>query len=177
MAATQALLASTPEEAESLALEAIRLSEANGYLAFASATRIMLGRARAALGRPAEGAAMMDESLHGAGQPPVRGSMTMYLTWLAEAHAMNHDLDLAQVAIEKALSINPRELFFRPETLRVRGDLLHGLGRIDLAVADYRAAVELARSMGAKVFVARALSSLAGLQQSGGSGRRQDTAE
>ena len=138
MASSQALLASTPKEAESFALEAIRLSEANGYLSFASATRIMLGRARAALGRPAEGAAMLDEVLHGPGHTRTRGAMTMYLTWLAEAHAMNRAVEPAQAAIEEALSVNPRELFFRPETLRVRGDLRHSLGQIEAAEADYR---------------------------------------
>jgi predicted RNA polymerase sigma factor len=58
--------------------------------------------------------------------------------------------------------------------LRVHGDLRHSLGQIEAAEADYQAAVGLARSIGAKVFIQRALSSLAGLQQSGEARRAKD---
>jgi tetratricopeptide (TPR) repeat protein len=166
MAATQALLASRPSEAESFALEGIRLSEEHGYTAFASATRIALGRAQADLGRPAEGAALMAASLHGPGQAAVRSSMTMYLTWLAEVHDALGATELALATIENALSVNPQEVFFRAESLRVRGDLSRRRGALDSARADYRAAVALARSIRAEVFVQRTLASLAALDRS-----------
>ena len=165
-AATHALLASMPKEAETLALQGIRLSEEHGYSGFASATRILLGRARADLGHPAEGAALMDLSLHGPGQASVRSSMTMYLTWLAEAHDAHGAIELAQATLDEALTVNPQELFFRAETLRVRGDLSRRRGAVESARADYQAAVSLARSIGADVFVRRALASLAGLNRS-----------
>jgi class 3 adenylate cyclase/tetratricopeptide (TPR) repeat protein len=170
-AAGFALLASMPKDAEAYANEAMRVSEENGYLAFASAARIMLGRARFSLGDPAQGAALMHASLRGPGAPANRNSMTMYLTWLAEAQSEAGALDLAGETLEQALSVNPRELFFRPETLRVRGDRHRALGQIAESRSDYLAALGLARSIGAAVLVQRATASLAGLEHSLESGR------
>jgi hypothetical protein len=50
--------------------------------------------------------------------------------------------------------------------LRIRGDHLRAPGEFDAAEADYRAAIALAKSMGAKTLVQRAESSLAGLHAS-----------
>jgi tetratricopeptide (TPR) repeat protein len=128
----------------------------------------MLGRARASLGQAAEGVALIGAALFRPGEPRVHGSKTLYLTWLAEAHAMAGDPAQARAVLEDALALNPRELYFRPETLRIRGDLSRSERRLDAAEADYRAALALARSIGANTFVQRSLSSLAGLQQSRG---------
>ncbi len=60
----------------------------------------------------------------------------------------------------KRWTINPPEIFFRPETLRLRGDLRRGVGRLAEAKADYEAALTFARSIGAEVLAARARASL-----------------
>jgi len=49
----------------------------------------------------------------------------------------------------------------RPETLRLRGELRLRQGQIDLADADFREAIELSRSTGAKAWELRATMSLA----------------
>jgi class 3 adenylate cyclase/tetratricopeptide (TPR) repeat protein len=175
MAAHLTLLSGEASEAERVSRQAIRLSEENGYAAFASATRIMLGRALAALGRADEGVATMLGALGGRGGRPInRSSITMYMTWLAEAHAMAGDADRARAVIEEALAMNPRELFFRPETLRIRGDLARTEGRLEAAETDYETAVTLARSMGANTLMQRAQSSLAGLRRAQGLGARDE---
>jgi class 3 adenylate cyclase/tetratricopeptide (TPR) repeat protein len=163
MAAHLAVLSGTPEAAERTSLQAIRLAEQHGYAAMAGASEIMLGRARAGLGQPAVGAALIDQRVRGRPGGRRNSADTMYLTWLAEAYAMGGDVPRAEGAIEDALAINPLEIFFRPETLRLRGDLRRGEGRPDDARADYAAAVTLARSMGAVTLARRALSNLTGL--------------
>jgi tetratricopeptide (TPR) repeat protein len=166
MAAHYALLNGSPAEAERASLQAIRLSDEHGYSALADATGAMLGRARAGLGHASEGAAMIDRSVHQRRRVRRNGSDTMYLTWLAEAYAMAGDSARAEAALEEALTVNPLETFYRPETLRLRGDLRRAQARPADAKADYEAALALARSIGAVAFARRAISSLAGLQGS-----------
>jgi class 3 adenylate cyclase/tetratricopeptide (TPR) repeat protein len=164
MAAQLTLLSGAPAEAAQLAADSIRLAEENG-LGLTDLARVTMGRANAALGRAAEGAAMIEAVVVKAGRKGSRGSQTMYLTWLAETHAMAGDEAKASAFLEEALTHNPREIFFRPETLRIRGDLFRTQGRADAAEADYRQAAEIARSMGAATLEQRALSSLAGLKR------------
>ena len=53
---------------------------------------------------------------------------------------------------EQALEINPEELVHRPEALRVRGELHLEKGQAELAEADFRDSMSLAKSMGAKAW-------------------------
>ncbi|HZC17288.1 MAG TPA: AAA family ATPase [Caulobacteraceae bacterium] len=170
MAAQLHVLRGDATKAERLASENILVAVANGYGPLASLTRITLGRALAALGSAREGAALIEAALFGPGVRGARGSQTLYLTWFAEALVAAGDAEGAGRALEEALGVNPGETYFRPETLRVRGDLARARGRVDDAEADYQAAVALARSMGAAALAQRAMSSLAGLR--GSQGRR-----
>ena len=65
--------------------------------------------------------------------------------------------------IEQALQANPDELVYRPETLRLRGELRLKQGQTELAEADFREAIALAQKMGAKAWELRATMSLARL--------------
>jgi predicted negative regulator of RcsB-dependent stress response len=155
-AAIQALIDEAPEVAERHARVAIDLSESNGYRAFADLTRIMLGAALAGAGQLSQGVAMLQSHL-----PTIpHNSATMYLTWLAQAQAAEGNADGALETLDKALMINPHELFFRPETLRLRADIQLDLGRTESAIADYQAALTLAQSMGAEASAARTRLSL-----------------
>jgi len=172
MAAQLSVLRGDSAKAERLASENILAAEANGYASLASLTRIALGRALVALGRGGEGAALIEASLLGPGERAVRPSQTLYLTWFAEALAATGDAARGAAMLEEALIVNPGEIYFRPETLRIRGDLAHADGRFDAAEADYLAAIDFARSSGAAVLAQRASSSLAGLRRS--QGRRDE---
>jgi tetratricopeptide (TPR) repeat protein len=90
------------------------------------------------------------------------------LSSLAEAEAAMGAVDDALVTIEAALAAVPEQLCFRPFVLGLRGELrlrraAVGAARFELAEQDFRGAIELARSMGAKSLELRAAMSLARL--------------
>src|SRR5262249_16941798 len=70
--------------------------------------------------------------------------------------------------VEHALNFNPDELVFRPETLRIRGELRLKQRNRRLAEADFRDSISMARSMGAKAWELRATMSLVRLFDSEG---------
>jgi predicted ATPase len=65
--------------------------------------------------------------------------------------------------LDEALTVNPDERFYRPETLRVRGDIRRQQGEEELAEADFHASIALAREMSAKAWELRAATTLARL--------------
>jgi tetratricopeptide (TPR) repeat protein len=140
----------------------LRLSEEHGFSGFAAMARAMLGRAEAELGRPAQGAARAREAL--LERPPQSAEMSMYFTWLAEAQVLAGDLEAALATLETAMTANPREVFFRPESLRLRGEIRRRMGDPAAAEADLRAAMAAARTIGAKVFYELAASDLGHIQ-------------
>ena len=64
--------------------------------------------------------------------------------------------------VEQALKMNPKEPY-RPQALTLRGELRLKQGQTDLAEADFREALAVARIMGAKALELRATMSLARL--------------
>jgi predicted ATPase len=119
--------------------------------------------ARAELGRTAEGVALLRQALAAATQMGSRLEITRMLTYLAKAQALDGAVGDALRTIEYALQANPQELFLRPETLRVRGELRLRQGDRGLAEADFREAISLAQKMAAKAWELRASTSLARL--------------
>ena len=75
-------------------------------------------------------------------------------------------------AVERALEANPDELIYRPESLRIRGELREEQGQTGQAEADFRDSIKLARSMGAKAWELRVATSLARLLRD--TGRRDE---
>jgi len=80
---------------------------------------------------------------------------------LAAAQECSGAIADALETVEQALQANPHELVYRPEILRLRGELRLKHGQIELAESDFREAIDLARSMGAKAWELRATTSLA----------------
>jgi predicted ATPase len=72
--------------------------------------------------------------------------------------------------LDEALTVNPGERYWRPETLRVRGEVRRRQGEEELAEADFRDAIVLARKMSAKAWELRAAMSLARLWRDQGKG-------
>jgi tetratricopeptide (TPR) repeat protein len=163
MASMHAILASEPAEAEDLARRSNHLSVERGFPQFMATTRIVLGRARAELGEPAEGLTLIRDGLTAMAETGFRVGATMYLSWLAEAQALGGALDDALGTLDEALSTNPQELFFRPESLRLRADFRARKGDVGGALIDYRDAIGLSKTMGAKLFHSRASTGLAAL--------------
>lgn len=91
-------------------------------------------------------------------------AMTRYVTWLAEGYLQAGRFDAALAAADDALTVNPREFFCRPETIRMRGLIQWKSGRLRQAEQDFLAAEQLARHMGAARHVKRATESLRSLR-------------
>ncbi len=149
--------------AEALAAEALASAEEHGFPDAAIWSRIPLGLARAELGRTAEGIALLRQALADSTEWGSRFEITWPLTYLAKAQALDGAVADALRTIDDASRANPQELFLRPETLRVRGELRLREGDIGLAEADFREAISLAQKMSAKAWELRATTSLARL--------------
>jgi predicted ATPase len=122
-----------------------------------------MGLARAELGRTAEGVALLRQALAGYTESRARFEITRPLTYLAKAQALDGAIAEALGTIDDTLRANPQELFLRPETLRVRGELHLKQRDSGAAEADFREAISLAQKMGAKAWELRATMSLARL--------------
>jgi len=96
----------------------------------------------------------------------------MYMTYLADAQHRAGAIGDALETVEQALNFNPEEAVYRPETLRIRGELRLTQGDQQLAEADFRDSIAMAHSMGAKAWELRTTMSLVRLLAS--HGRRDD---
>ena len=98
-----------------------------------------------------------------------------FLGMLCEVEALAGALNDAVATADLALQTNPDELLYRPAALLLRGELRlrasQDKSHLDRAEEDFREAIELARSMGAKSYELRATSSFARLLRH--TGRRE----
>jgi adenylate cyclase len=97
-----------------------------------------------------------------------------HLTLLADAQSLIGDLSDALVTIQQAIETNLDELWSRPLTLTLRGQLhlREDPNHIDLSERDFREAIELSRRISAKSPELRATTSLARLLRR--TGRRDE---
>jgi tetratricopeptide (TPR) repeat protein len=147
------------EQAEALAAHALELSEKDQFPLVAASSRCLLGRARAELGRAADGIALIRQGIAGvveSGQRLVVGHYTAYLAAAQEREGAVVD---ALETAEQALRANPSHA----DTLRLRGELRLKQGQVEPAESDFREAIALARKSGAKALQLRATMSLARL--------------
>jgi tetratricopeptide (TPR) repeat protein len=151
------------EYAEAVLVPALELSEKHQFSQFAAAAQCCLGHVRARLGRAAEGVALINKGLKGFAEVGTRLGLTREETNLGDAQGLSGVLGDALETIEEALALNPEELAYRSETLRIRGALRLNQGHIELAEADFYEGIALARSMSAKAWELRAIMSLARL--------------
>jgi tetratricopeptide (TPR) repeat protein len=153
-----------PEQAAILTAQAIATAAEHGFRDVDSWARISRGWAQAQLGHPEEGASLIGEALTACrANRSLIGIATLGLTLLAEAQALGGALADGLRTLEEALTVNPDERFWRPETLRVRGEIRRQQGEEELAEADFRDAIALTREMSAKALELRAAVGLARL--------------
>jgi hypothetical protein len=86
-------------------------------------------------------------------------------------HALAGDIAEAMVSVERALGFGAGASLFQPELLRLRGEVrlrsgLGGKALFEMAEQDFRAAIEIARTMRAKSDELRTTTSLARLLRS-----------
>ena len=165
MAAIHLAMLDDFEAAASLAQEGILLSDRHTFPQFGAISRIALGRARARRGFAVDGMALIRDGLARMSAASMRVAITRYTTWLAEELLHAGSASEALIAVEQALQVNPQEIFFRPETLRVRGEISLQLGLLNASEQDILEAMKLANQMGARRLRDRATSSLQRLLQ------------
>jgi tetratricopeptide (TPR) repeat protein len=157
------LQAGKPTEAAIAARQAINLSDEHGFPHVAAAARVALGAALAGCREAARGIQLIEEGLNAFADLNTRMSITLSLSYLAQAQGLTGATDKALDSIERALEANPDEVVCRPEVLRLRGECRLRLGERERALEDFGEAIARARGMGAKSFELRATTSLARL--------------
>jgi tetratricopeptide (TPR) repeat protein len=152
------------EQAQASAARVLELSDKHQFLELATPARCVLLLVRAQMGRTTEGLVLIRREI--AGMSRRIGSdmrLSNLYAYLGEAQRLAGATEEALETIEKSLNVNPEERVYRPETLRIRGELRLEQGRRELAEADFREAIALAQSMSAKAWELRATTSLARL--------------
>jgi tetratricopeptide (TPR) repeat protein len=86
--------------------------------------------------------------------------MTLFTSAIALAEALDGNALQALETIEKALQMNPAELSWRPEAIRIRGELRLRLHQAEAAERDFREAVALARQIGSRAWKLRSAMNL-----------------
>jgi tetratricopeptide (TPR) repeat protein len=151
------------KDAELLAARALKLCEEHQFPQFTANSRCMLGEAREQLGDVRNGIEMIRQGLVEARKAGTGVGPSRWITHLAEALERAGDISDALQTIEEALQSNLHEHLYRPETIRIRGEIRLKLGHKELSEADFCEAIALARSMSAKAWELRATMSLARL--------------
>jgi class 3 adenylate cyclase len=148
-------------QAKSAAAESIALSDEHGFRQYSAGSRVFLGLAEVALGNLRDGMPNVYLGLKGLSESGAGIMMSLYLCWVAIAESLEGRMPQALERIETALQANPLELTWRPEVIRVRGELRRLVGQSEEAEADFRAAIALAQKISAKAWELRATTSLA----------------
>jgi hypothetical protein len=151
------------EQAAALAGRALEVAEKNQFPQIVGMLRCVLGSALAQRGRAAEGVGLIRQGIAGLLEIGARAMLSQYTAWLAGAQDCQGAIADALETVEQALKVNPDERDYRPETLRLRGELRLKQGQVEFAEVDFREAIALARGMGAKAWELRATMSLARL--------------
>jgi len=151
------------ERAEMLAARALELSEKHQIPQFVGYARCALGRAWAELGRANEGVALIHQGI--AGMAEIGTHQDFFILFLAESQALSGAIGDALETIEPVLQPNRPDttIALLPEAFRLRGELHTKQGHSEAAEADFREALTLARSMGAKTLELHGVMSLARL--------------
>src|SRR5215469_14999355 len=126
-------------------------------------SKCILGKVRAQLGRATEGVELLRQGMAGALEIGLRPRSLFNKIWLVQAQAAAGAIVEALETVEQAFQENTDELLFQPVTFWLRGKLRLKQGQSEAAEADFREALTLARSMGAKMFELRVIMSLARL--------------
>jgi tetratricopeptide (TPR) repeat protein len=151
------------ETVESSAARAVDICEQNHFPNEAAHARCFLGHARAELSRAAENVSLIRGGIDTLIEVGNRISIPKYMTYLAAAQYRAGAVADALETVEQALNFNPEEIVYRPETLRIRGELRLTQRNLEIAEADFLESIAMARKMGAKAWELRTTMSLARL--------------
>jgi tetratricopeptide (TPR) repeat protein len=154
--------------------EGLRAANSFGIQAASGLGKIYAGFAKARLNETHDGTILIRTGINELESLSYRMFRGFHLTLLADAQSITGDLSDALVTVEQAIETNPDELWSRPLTLTLRGQLhlRENPNHINLSERDFREAIELSRKISAKSPELRATTSLARLLRD--TGRRDD---
>jgi tetratricopeptide (TPR) repeat protein len=147
--------------AKTSSAKSVALSDKNGFQLLGGMARISLGLSEVALGHPVQGMALANVGLNSVNESGTGIARTLFLSWFALAQSLDGKVPEALATIEKALQVNPDELAWRPDAIRMRGELQLRVDQADAAESDFRDAIALAQKIGAKAWELRAAMSFA----------------
>jgi tetratricopeptide (TPR) repeat protein len=144
--------------------EALRLCDASGFPLLSAIVEIFDAWTRANMGETGSAVERIRKGLAELNNLNFYGTRAKYLGYLCETQILAGAIDDAFVTVEEALQANPGERIYRPEMLRLRGELKlvsepRGRAHSTLAEEDFREAIAVARGMGAKWLELRATTS------------------
>jgi adenylate cyclase len=148
--------------------EASRLSATSGFPLLNTFNKIRGAWARTQIRETVGIPEMIQESLGELDAQKFYLARGMWLGMLSETQALAGRSGDAFNTVTQALKTNPDELIYRPELFRLRGELKRltkpgAKAHFELAEQDFREAIEVARSIGAKSLELRAKMRLARL--------------
>jgi len=157
----------------------LAISTEHHFPLFVALAKMYKGSALCALGSASAGISLMREGLAGNLELGRRLALPELLTWLAEGQMRAGVLGDSASTINDALNAAPADLYWRPETLRLRGEATlkfassmtdrdGGTARQQRAEQDFLEARALANRIGARSLELRAATSLARLYLSRG---------
>jgi tetratricopeptide (TPR) repeat protein len=153
--------------AEACAAEALELRE-KYHMPNLADTNCFLGYARVQLGGTTDGIVQIGRGIDEMVRTGYWIGVPHCMMLLAAAQSLAGAIKDGLETVERALNFNPQELVSRPEVLRIRGELQLKQGNRQLAEADFRDSIAMARSIGAKAWELRTTMSLARLLRDGG---------
>jgi tetratricopeptide (TPR) repeat protein len=145
------------------AVNETKLCEKHHFPNEAASARCILGEMQTHLGCVADGIALILQGTAELLKIGCRVGMPGWMTSLADAQQRAGAMADALETVERTLDFSPVEIRYRPETLRVRGEIRLSLKQSEHAEADFRESIALAQKMGAKAWELRATTSLARL--------------
>lgn len=150
--------------------EAIHFCTEQGFPLWQAVAAYVQAWARAAHGEDAGAVEEIRQALDLWRATGATVSQAYQLSVLAEVHRLRGDLSASRQTLEDALALTRTcgELWYRPELLRLRGELLLAGGEPDAAEACLREGHELARATGARMWELRTALGLARLEQARG---------
>jgi len=157
------------EQAEASATQALELAKRHQFPLIAAISKCSLGKVRTALGRTTEGVELLRQGIADALEMGLLPRGAFDKTWLALAQESEGTIVEALETIEQALQEPTNK---SPMRFKVRGELRMKQGQSELAEADFREALALARNIGAKYWELQTIMSLARLLAS--QGRREE---
>src|SRR5262249_34424411 len=172
LAASLQLFLRNFELAKPAAAASAALSDEHGFRLLSAGARFYLGLAEVAGGHHNSAMDKVNLGFRGLEESRTIAGMTVFLSWLAVAQAVNGKTAEALETVERALQANPAELYVLPEAMRIRGELRLRHRQTEAAEADFRESIALAQKQGAKAWELRSAMSLAGLFRD--TGRRNE---